>query len=236
MYNFNLTCVDTDSISFYKDSGEPFTKDEYSKILKDINAVLPDKVKLAFEDQFSKMVVLRAKNYIYLSSTGKVTYKGSSLKSATLEPAIKDFLKEIIDSLLNDKQNFLDIYNKYVRLINSVTDIKPWCSKRTISDKTINNDRENEAKVMRALEGSDYREGDKVYVFFVEGGELCLLEKFNGNYDKKVLLKKLYKATDRFSEVIDPSIFLDFSLKKKNQKELQEVLSVGQPSTKELLG
>lgn len=221
---YTIISGDTDALNFCKLDQSPFTEEEQNQFISKLNDMFPG-FTWELDGYYPKQINLAAKNYIMRDVNGKITYKGSSLKSATLEPAIKDFLKEIIDCLLNDKKDYLTVYNKYVKMIHSIEDIKPWCSKRTISDKTINNERENEAKVMRALEGSEYREGDKVYVFFAEGGELCLAENFNGQHDKKALLKKLYKATDRFSSVLDENMFLDYSLKKKNQKELQELLN-----------
>lgn len=225
-HDFLIVNADTDSISFCKNDQTEFSVQEREYLLKEINDLMPDPLVWGDDGIYSRLIVLAAKNYIMRNEKGKITYKGSSLKSASLEPALKDFLKEIIDSMLNDRNDYVEIYNKHVKMIHNITDIKPWCSKRTISNKTMTNDRENEAKVMRALEGTEYTEGDRVYLFFLDNDELCLLEKFDGiNYNKRKLLEKLYKATDRFSTVLDPNMFLNYSLKKKNKKELEELLN-----------
>ncbi len=224
MYNNILVACDTDGISVCKFDGSPFSIEERNFIRTKLNEQFHESVKWGDDGYYSKFIVLKTKNYIMMDENDKITYKGSSLKSASLEPALKEFLKEIINSLLHDKNDFQEIYYKYVKMIHNIKDIAPWCSKRTISDKTLNNDRENEAKVRRSIEGTEYVEGDRIYVYFKEGKELGLRENFKGDHDKKALLKKLYKATDRFTTVLDSNMFLDFSLKKKNQKELEDVL------------
>lgn len=224
-HDFLIVNADTDSIAFCKNDQSKISPEERKALILEINSVFDKNMIWADDGLYPSLICLKAKNYIMKDEKGKVKYKGSSLKSATLEPALKDFLKEIIDCMLNEKTNYVEVYNKYVKMIHNITDIKSWCSKRTISNKTLTNTRENEAKVRRCIEGSDYGEGDRIYVYFKEGKELGLSERFNNDHDKIALLKKLFKATKRFETVLDSSIFLDYSLKKKNQKELQELLN-----------
>ncbi len=224
---YKIISGDTDALNFCKPDQSPFTPGEQQELIKHLNDMFPG-FTWELDGFFSRQINLAAKNYIMMDEQGKITYKGSSLKSATLEPALKEFLKEIINSLLYDKNDFTEIYNKYVLMIHNITDIKPWCSKKTISDKTLTNDRENEAKIKRAIEGTEYVEGDRVYLFYTEDKELCLAEKFNGNYDKKTLLKKLFKTSGRFwdeTTVLSKDLFLDYSLKRKNVKELEKLLN-----------
>lgn len=224
MNNFILSGCDTDSIAFRKADNSFISQEERQKLLSDLNAIFPEKIRFTDDGYFSYFIVLAAKNYIMKDEKGKVKLKGSSLKSSTLEPILKQFLNDIINSLLNDKQDFVEIYHKYIKISQEITDIKPWASKKTLSATTYASTRENEAKIIRAIQGSDYVEGDRVYCFYGEDDELVLVENFKGSYNKKKMIEKIYKCTDRFSSVLDRSMFINYNLK-KNSKLLEELLS-----------
>lgn len=224
-HDFLIVNADTDSISFCKPDHSPISVEERKKLIKEINSISPDFMVWGDDGFYPNFIVLKAKNYIMKDEKGKVKLKGSSLKSSTLEPILKQFINEFIDSLLNDKNDFIDIYHKYVKMSQNVTDIKPWASKKTLSRTTYESTRENEAKIIRAIQGTDYVEGDKVYCFYDENDELVLVENFKGSYNKTKFLEKLYKCLDRFQSVLDLSQFLNYKLKKNRQK-LEELLEV----------
>ena len=216
--NYNLVNADTDGIAFCKSDGSFITEEEREFIIQQINTKFPEKITFSDDGYFPSFIVLKAKNYIMKDEKGKVKLKGSSLKSATLEPAIKDFLNEIIDYLLNteiiENSRLITIYENFIVKACSINDIKPWASKKTLSSTTFSSKRANETKIIQAIQGTDYREGDKVWTFFKEDGSLELIERFTGDYDKLVMVEKLYKASSRFWTILDKSIFLDYSLKK----------------------
>lgn len=220
---FVLCNADTDSISIRKPDNSLFSKDERKLFIDKLNSSFPELINFADDGYFTKFIVLKTKNYIMLEENGKLVLKGSSLKSATLEPIMKQFLKEIIDSLLDDRQDFVDIYHKYVRMASNITDIRPWCSKKTISEKTLNAEGTTQAKMREAMEDSDYVEGDRVYMFFDEDDKLVLAENFKGSYNKNKMYEKLYKATSRFWTVINEDMFINYKLK-RNKDKLIEIL------------
>lgn len=225
MNDFILSNADTDSIAFRKADGSFISNEERQKLLNELNSIFPDKIRFADDGYFTHFVVLAAKNYIMRSESGKIKLKGSSIKSSTLEPIFKQMIQEFISALLADRTDFLEIYHKYVKMSQSIVDIKPWCSKKTLSATTYASTRENEAKIIRAINGTDYVEGDKVFVFYDENEELVLAENFKGSYNKEKFLEKLYKTLDRFSNVIDLESFLNYKLK-KNKAALEELLKV----------
>ncbi len=221
-HSFTIVNADTDSISFCKPDHTSITAEERKALIKDINSISPEFMIWGDDGLYFNFIVLAAKNYIMKDEKGKVKLKGSSIRDAKIKPAIKAFNLEIIDSLLAGRQDFVDIYTKYVLLVENVTDIRPWCKKLTISKKTLTGTRENEAKPRRAIEGSDYREGDKIYVFYDTNQELVLIENYKGSYDKVKLYQDLYNATKKFASVIDRDQFLNFKLV-KNQNILREL-------------
>lgn len=222
-HDFILINADTDSIMVCKKDNSIFTEEERVTLLKELNGLSPKGLNWDDDGYYETVIILKAKNYI-LYDGKKVKYKGSSLKSSTLEIALKEFLQEIIQSILNDQTNYVEIYNKYIKEINNIQDIKRWASKKTISEKTLTSERANETKIMDAIKDSDYREGDKVYVYFKSDGSLSLIERFDGDYDKDAFYKKLYNTALRFETIMDcKELFLNYSLK-RNKIKLEEVL------------
>lgn len=236
-HNFQIVGGDTDSIMFCKPDMAPFSKEEQEKLLEEINSLLPREIKFANDGMFKKVIYLKTKNYIMIDEKGKRKIKGSSLKSSTMEPALKDMLNQFVDALLDDRQQDLPaIYDKYIQMALNITDIKPWTSKKTISPTTFNSERKNETDIIDCIRGSEYKSGDKIYVYaktkvieldeFYKSGpkkgqrktksvkEYGLLENFDGNYCTQTYADKVHATTKRFSTVIDTSIF-----KKYNGKE-----------------
>lgn len=219
-YNFTISACDTDSITFSNPNGEEFSKEEVSKLLNEINSQLPEMVQLELETVYDRILVMKAKNYVLLSN-GKITYKGSALRSPKLEPALQEFIKRITEAILYDKGEYTNIYNEYVKEIYNLKDINRWCTRITISAKTLESERTNETKIIDALGDSEYVEGDRRYVFFKEDDSLCLVENFNGDYNKKKLIGKLFKTGLRFATVLDTKgLFVNYALK-KNQSLIE---------------
>ncbi len=223
--DFVIANADTDSISFRKSDGSFISKQEREYLLNEINSLFPEKINFSDDGYFSHFIVLAAKNYIMKDEKGKVKLKGSSIKSSSIEPVLKQMNSEIIDCLLSDEKDkdFLHIYKKYVKMVDKITDIKLWASKKTISAKTLTNTRKQEANIRKAIEGTDYVEGDKIYVYFNSNDELVLVENFNGDYNRTRLYERLYACLDKFAVIIDNNQFLNYNLK-RNQEALGELL------------
>lgn len=223
-HNYHLTNLDTDSIMFCKPDGSEFSPKEQEDLLNEVNSLFSKNISWEHDGYFSRVIIFKAKNYVMYDGK-KMKKKGSALKSATKEIIFKKFSDEMIQAILDDKTNFLEIYHKYVKLCMNVTkdNIKDFASKKSISKKVMENDRTNEAKIRDTIQGTDYRIGDKIYVYFKEDGSLSLIENFDGSYDKKKILEKLYNSTSLFDSVIDTSQFLNYKLK-RNQPALEELL------------
>jgi len=219
---FRIVNADTDSISFTKEDFSSFGKDEQDKLLMDLNSLYPDGISWEHDGIFDTLVVIKAKNYI-LYNEGKIKKKGSALLASTKEKALREFIDEVIDTIINKKETFKDIYIRYVKEIMDIKDISRWTTRKTISSNVINGTRANETKILDALEGVSYQEGDRVYMFFKEDKTLCLQEQYNGDYNKDVMLKKLFETGKVFQTVLDTAeLFPNYALKRN--KKLLEVL------------
>ncbi len=139
MHNLKLVNVDTDAILVQKPNGEFWTEEEQDAFLEELNNQFPEKIQFDHDGYFDTVIVVRAKNYILKEhGTNKIKIKGSAFKSSTKEPALASLMKEIIDAILEDKQNtVVDIYEKYVKEAVNIQDISRWCAKKTITEPVL---------------------------------------------------------------------------------------------------
>lgn len=220
---YTLVNADTDSISYCKADQSPFTKEEMDNDLNSVNSLFPEKIRFEDDGAFTKVIVLKAKNYALWDGT-KLKLKGSAFKTSTKEPALKEFMKDIIQTIIDDKNDFVGIYNKYIREAANVTDIKRWAKKATLTETTYKSTRANETKVIDAVQGTEYTKGDKVYLFFDNDDKLVLAEKFNGVYNRDKMVKKVYDTACTFDSILPEGTFLNYSLK-RNKEKLEELLN-----------
>lgn len=223
--NIIVNC-DTDSITICKDSGEPFSKDEQIELIKEINSILPEKIQMDHDGIYDVFIVVRAKNYVMVRD-GKIKYKGSSLKATTKCAALKQFIKDVIDTIIEDRKDFTEIYHSYVREVMNIKDIKRWAAKKTITEAVLNPKRTNEQKVYDIIQDTEYSQGDKIYTFYLEDESLCLVENFTGQYDKLRLLENLNDTAEIFAGILDTeTLFPKYHRKKKDKAILEAFLEV----------
>lgn len=220
-HNFLLSNCDTDSVMFCKPDGVEFSIEEQEDLLKELNSLFPKRIHFEHDGLFSRVLVLKAKNYV-LWDGKKLKIKGSALKASTKEKALKELIKEIIDSLLNERSDLLEIYHRYIKECMNVKDITRWASRKTITEAVMNPERTNEQKVADALEGEEFQAGDRVYTYFKSDGSLELVKNFNGDYDQYKLMEKVYKTFQIFDSVIDLQDFIKYHLKTR-RKFLEEL-------------
>lgn len=219
---FDIVNCDTDSISICNHSGIPLSVEEQNSLIAEINSMLPEMIRFEHDGYYEKIIVFKAKNYVMWDGK-KLKTKGSALKKSTSEPAIKEFVKRFIDYLLENKENQLvDLYHEYIKEVINITDMKRWSIRKTITEKVLSSVRTNETKVLDAMKGVEFSEGDRVYLFFDEDESLKRVEDFQGKYHMDKYLEKVYKALKTFETVCDMSMFTNYKLKKN--KELLENL------------
>ncbi len=220
-HNFIIANGDTDSIAFKKPDEKPFTEAEQAELLAELNATMPDQILWKNDKHYRRLIVFKAKNYV-MDDGKKVKIKGSALKASKKEPALREFIKEVITLLLKDKQDqIFFLYLDYVKRIMELTDINPWCFKVTVTKKVLEPTTTFNQKVLTAIGRVPVSEGDKVYMFFQEDDSLCLREHFTGQCDRMKLLGKLRDTIEIFGNVIDADLFPDFTLR-RNQDRLAE--------------
>lgn len=219
-HDFIIAPSDTDSISFCKQNMSEFSAEEIKTLLAEINEQSPEKILWEDDGYYKTIVALKAKNYV-LYDGKKIKIKGSALKASTKCEALKEFLKKMIDIMVYTDQipdmtgQLQSTYDKYVQEAMQVTEIKRWSSRKTLSSTMQESERANETKVIAALEGSNYREGDRFYTYFKEDNSLSLAENFDGNYNKSHILKSIYNTVEVFDNILPvKEMFPNHSLKK----------------------
>src|ERR1700693_3978446 len=99
-HNFRIVGGDTDSIMFCKPDMSPFSKSEQNILLEQINSLLPEHINYADDGIFSRVIYVKAKNYVMVDEKGKRKVKGSAFKSSTLEPILKQMLGEFAEAMI----------------------------------------------------------------------------------------------------------------------------------------
>jgi DNA polymerase elongation subunit (family B) len=101
IHDWKLVNLDTDSLSFCKQDGSAYTKEEYDTIYKEINEIMYSEWEA--DGEFDKVLVLKAKNYVLKpKGSDKLKYKGSSITDSKKEPALQEMLNEMIKALLDE--------------------------------------------------------------------------------------------------------------------------------------
>ena len=87
--------IDTDGIYFVPPAG---ALDEKSaeRLIADLNASLPSGIVVELDGSYAAMFSYKIKNYALLDSSGRLTIKGSGLRSRGIEKHLRDFLRELI--------------------------------------------------------------------------------------------------------------------------------------------
>jgi DNA polymerase elongation subunit (family B) len=222
---FTVVNGDTDSISISYNN-EELSEDDRKNILECINSLFPEKIRFADDGYFKHGCILKAKNYALEDYNGKIKIKGSALKASSKEKALKKFVNDVIVLLLHsESEKVLSLYNNIVKEIFTLTKIDDWTSKKTVTAKVLAGERTTEEKILTAISGTEYKEGDKVWVYFKEDQSLGLRETWKRDHDKITLVKKLFKTIEIFDAVLNVEQFPNYSLK-KNKKLLDDLLKV----------
>lgn len=245
---YTISNCDTDSISF---TAGDLSLDQRKAVLDDLNSQFPSAIRFEDDGFFKRVCILKAKNYI-LWDGKKIKLKGSSIKDQKKEAALREMMDKMIAAIINQEESRLGtIYKTYIKEAMNPGDIKRWASKKTITKAILDCEdnpeaRLNERKVWDAVKAiPGLQEGDKVYLYpnivskevtrtQLKNGKIK--EKINvatalknadawaGDHDPDKLVERVVMTVDIFSNVIDNSQFVDYTLV-KNKPLLEGVIS-----------
>ncbi|HWP81118.1 MAG TPA: DNA polymerase domain-containing protein [Bacteroidota bacterium] len=117
LYNGTVIEVDTDGIYFIPPDNV-VGEEEESTFVERISKSLPEGIHLAYAGRFQRMLSYKRKNYALLSYDNKVSIKGSSLISRSLEPFCRRYIRRCIESLLHE--NISALHETYVAVAKQI--------------------------------------------------------------------------------------------------------------------
>jgi DNA polymerase elongation subunit (family B) len=221
---FHVCNADTDSISYTRGDNAEISQEERAQNLKELNLLYPKLIHFEDDGYFQTVCILKAKNYI-LYDGDKLKIKGSALKASTKSPALKEMINKFINSIIERRNDFQEIYHEYIKEACNVKDMKRWASRKTISAKTLHSERANETRVKDTLEGTEYVEGDRIYTYFKDAQTLELVERFDGIYSVDKTVQACYDTVWIFENVLDCELLFKNYKLKKSKEALQELIN-----------
>ncbi len=168
--------IDTDGIYFVPPE---FKSDaDLESFRRRFQESLPDGIEIEFDGVYRSMFSYKMKNYALLDDDGGMMIKGAALKSRGLEPFQREFLREILRLILEERPDEIPrLGEKYRTAIrNGEWDIHHLAKTETLQDapstyrdKIQGKSRGRNAAYELALRsGRDYRAGDQV-AYYVTG-------------------------------------------------------------------
>ncbi|MBW7887788.1 MAG: DNA polymerase [Bacteroidetes bacterium] len=134
-YNGTVIEVDTDGIYFIPPDN---LKDEAAErnFVRNLSALLPQGINLGFNGRYKKILSYKKKNYALLHYDNRITMRGSSLVSRSIERFGRTFIQQCIDFLLNE--NFSELHALYLELEKAIRehslDIKDFLKTESLKD------------------------------------------------------------------------------------------------------
>ena len=113
--------IDTDGVFAIPPPGIDTEQDE-QKLVKDISALLPERITLGFAGRYEKMFSYKIKNYALQTYDKKLIIRGSSLHSRSMERFARDFIRDCIECIL--RNDFQALHGLYTSLIFDIRNHK----------------------------------------------------------------------------------------------------------------
>ncbi|MGR3178720.1 MAG: DNA polymerase domain-containing protein [Candidatus Anammoxibacter sp.] len=131
----NVIEIDTDGIYFVPPDSVKSGQEE-DQLISELSSALPEGINIELAGRYKAMFSYKMKNYVLLDYDGKMTIKGSGLKSRGLELFQRRFMEEMFKLLLNDKAAQIDeLLNKYIdHIVNHDWDKEMFIKKDTLQE------------------------------------------------------------------------------------------------------
>lgn len=99
--------VDTDGIYFQPPPG--CEEEEHQQALvQALSSSLPEGIEVEMDGRYRSMFAYKAKNYALLGYDGRITIRGSGLRSRGMEQYLREFLREAVELLLKGESSSVD--------------------------------------------------------------------------------------------------------------------------------
>lgn len=172
--------VDTDGIYFKPPDG-CITEEAELELVQRISQRLPEGIEVELDGRYRSMFAYKAKNYALQDYGGRITIKGSGLRSRGVEPYLREFMRDVIERLLTGKADTVgSLYDEICARLRSRTLDVAWVARsETLNDsldsyreKLRSGKRNHSAAFEIALaSGRPYRAGDRVSYYISGSGK-----------------------------------------------------------------
>jgi len=169
--------LDTDGIYFVAPKARS-SPAQAEALVAELAATLPEGIDVELDGQYPAMFSYKMKNYALLNASGKLTIKGSGLRSRGLERFQRQFLRDLILLLLTDQeQQVRGLYEETLtRFERHEFQVEDFCKTETLSEslasyrQKVEQGKRNPAALyeLALKSGRDYRAGDPLS-YYVTG-------------------------------------------------------------------
>jgi DNA polymerase elongation subunit (family B) len=149
--NAKIIEVDTDGI-YLVPPGDVKTADDEERLIASLGEILPKGIGLELDGRYPAMFSYKMKNYALLDEEGRLRIKGSGLRSRGLELFQREWLEEMLLSLLKgEKEKNPELYRGYLDDIENHHGDISWLMKtETLQDSLDNYQAKVKAKKRNA--------------------------------------------------------------------------------------
>jgi DNA polymerase elongation subunit (family B) len=172
--------VDTDGIYFIPPKGVTSAEQEEA-LVHDLSQTLPAGIDVDLDGRYQAIFSYKMKNYALLGYDGRITIKGSGLKSRGIEKYLREYMYEMISLLLHDKGDKVEqLYCSYLEKLKEHQFPIDWLAKtETLSESPdgyhakVKQGKRNPAAAFEiALKSAhEYRAGDQISYYVAGHGK-----------------------------------------------------------------
>lgn len=195
--------VDTDGVYFVPPK-EINSEDDERRYIDKVASQLPRGIRLGHDGRYQAMLSLRMKTYGLLSYDGKISLKGSALRSRKMEPCFRQFLQVAARGFMTgDRDTVRDAYFTLGERIRLRTlDIEEFIQWSMLNAETI----ASQPRLKRLIDRVNPRPkpGDRLEIYERQDGELALRQEYASDESIPYLLRRLHETAGRF-ETLFPS-------------------------------
>ena len=221
--------IDTDGV-FFQPPTDVTTEDDELALIDAVSTSLGAGIRIAHDGRYLGMLSLKLKNYALLGFDGRVSLKGSSLRSRREEQFLRRFVADAVARLLDPEQHG-DVRDYYLSIAEQIVrgDLAPQEIARveTITDQTFSSD--SNRRLADAVAGE--RVGERIVVYQRRDGTLAKLEAYADDEDRAYLLRRLRDMSERFRPLFDSRTAFDYTFPAVTERSNTEHLRAAEQVT-----
>lgn len=217
--------VDTDGAMFQPPEFELGAVNEFIARVSD---AMPKGIEIDNDGMFPKVLAYKPKNYVKVTGDGKYKFAGSSLRSRSIEPFLRDYIEQVVRFLMDGRvkdihEHTQSLYRRIRAMSLTFDEIrKTQTLKKTFGEYKA--DLEENPNVypssqyevglrLRDKYQEDVKAGSRVAYYIAPGGgkqyqRAKAKREFDGKYDVNHYVKRLGKTAEKFEPFFSEQDFM----------------------------